>query len=287
MGDKVRVAVVFGGRSAEHAISCVSAGSVIAALDPDRYEVVPVGITPDGGWVLADPDQRLAIADGELPEVSGGTAVSLVGDPGGPRPRRPGPGRRDRAGADRGRRRLPRPARRLRRGRDDPGPAGDGRAALRGVGRLRQRGVDGQGVHQEAARGGRPAAGRPRRAPGRGRRRVPRPRRPGRGGARAAGAPGLREAVAGGVEHRDHQGHRLGAVPRRRGDGGRRRPEGDRRGVGARAGRSSAAVLAPRGGGAAGGEPARGDPAAARRRLVRLRGEVPRRRRSTSTSRPT
>src|SRR6478609_4758201 len=83
MGDKVRVAVVFGGRSAEHAISCVSAGSVIAALDPDRYEVVPVGITPAGGWVLADPAQRLAITDGELPEVRGGTAVSLVGDPAG------------------------------------------------------------------------------------------------------------------------------------------------------------------------------------------------------------
>jgi D-alanine-D-alanine ligase len=83
MGDKVRVAVVFGGRSAEHAISCVSAGSVMAALDPDRYEVVPVGITPEGGWVLADPAQRLEITDGELPEVSGGTAVSLVGDPAG------------------------------------------------------------------------------------------------------------------------------------------------------------------------------------------------------------
>ncbi len=81
--DRVRVAVVFGGRSAEHAISCVSAGSVIAALDPDRYEVVRVGITPDGGWVLADPDQRLAITDGKLPEVTGGTAVSLVGDPAG------------------------------------------------------------------------------------------------------------------------------------------------------------------------------------------------------------
>ncbi|TQN41811.1 D-alanine-D-alanine ligase [Blastococcus colisei] len=81
--EKVRVAVVFGGRSAEHAISCVSAGSVIAALDPDRYEVVRVGITPDGGWVLADPDQRLAITDGKLPEVTGGTAVSLVGDPAG------------------------------------------------------------------------------------------------------------------------------------------------------------------------------------------------------------
>ena len=80
---KVRVAVVFGGRSAEHAISCVSAGSVIAALDPDRYEVVRVGIAGDGRWVLADPGQPLAITGGELPEVSGGTAVCLVGDPAG------------------------------------------------------------------------------------------------------------------------------------------------------------------------------------------------------------
>ncbi|MFD2091347.1 D-alanine--D-alanine ligase family protein [Blastococcus deserti] len=80
---KVRIAVVFGGRSAEHSISCVSAGSVIAALDPDRYEIVRVGITSDGRWVLADPDQPLAITDGKLPEVTGGTAVALVGDPAG------------------------------------------------------------------------------------------------------------------------------------------------------------------------------------------------------------
>ena len=79
--DKLRVAVVFGGRSAEHAISCVSGGSVIAALDPDRYEVVPVGIAPDGRWVLPDPDLELAITEGRLPQVAGGTAVSLVGDP--------------------------------------------------------------------------------------------------------------------------------------------------------------------------------------------------------------
>jgi D-alanine-D-alanine ligase len=79
--SKVRVAVVFGGRSTEHAISCVSAGSVIAALDPERYEVVPVGIATDGRWVLADSAQRLEITDGKLPEVTGGTAVSLVGDP--------------------------------------------------------------------------------------------------------------------------------------------------------------------------------------------------------------
>ena len=79
---RTRVAVVFGGRSAEHAISCVSAGSVLAALDPRRYEVVPVGITREGGWVLHD-GSALAISGGRLPEVTGGTAVSLVGDPAG------------------------------------------------------------------------------------------------------------------------------------------------------------------------------------------------------------
>src|SRR5512139_1754198 len=51
--QRIRVAVVFGGRSSEHAISCISAGSVLAAIDRDRYEVVPVGIARDGRWVLA------------------------------------------------------------------------------------------------------------------------------------------------------------------------------------------------------------------------------------------
>ncbi|TFV45460.1 D-alanine--D-alanine ligase family protein [Blastococcus sp. TF02A-35] len=78
---KVRVAVVFGGRSEEHSISCVSGGAVMAALDPERYEVVPVGIARDGRWVLPEPGQRLTITEGSLPEVTGGTAVSLVGDP--------------------------------------------------------------------------------------------------------------------------------------------------------------------------------------------------------------
>jgi D-alanine-D-alanine ligase len=78
---KIRVAVLFGGRSVEHSISCVSAGSVLGALDRERYEVVPVGIATDGRWVLADEGQQLSISDGRLPEVTGGTAVSLVGDP--------------------------------------------------------------------------------------------------------------------------------------------------------------------------------------------------------------
>jgi D-alanine-D-alanine ligase len=76
---RIRVAVVFGGRSSEHAISCVSAGSVIAALDPDRYEVVPIGITTDGRWVLASNEGgRLALGPGgELPEVTGSREVAL------------------------------------------------------------------------------------------------------------------------------------------------------------------------------------------------------------------
>ena len=82
---RVRVAVVYGGRSSEHAISCVSAGSILRNLDPERFEVVAVGITPGGSWVLTDgsPD-TLAITDGRLPEVTGtsGTALALPADPG-------------------------------------------------------------------------------------------------------------------------------------------------------------------------------------------------------------
>lgn len=51
MDQKLRVAVIFGGRSGEHEVSLVSATSVIAALDPDRYEVVPVGISREGRWL--------------------------------------------------------------------------------------------------------------------------------------------------------------------------------------------------------------------------------------------
>ena len=81
-GRKVRVAVVFGGRSTEHAISCVSAGSVLGALDPDRYEVVPVGITPKGAWVITDGDvETMRLTGRELPGVEAGTAVVLPGDP--------------------------------------------------------------------------------------------------------------------------------------------------------------------------------------------------------------
>jgi D-alanine-D-alanine ligase len=67
-----RVAVVFGGTSSEHAISCLTAGSVLAAIDRERYEVVAIGITRSGRWVVVPDDLHdlLRVVDGTLPEIS-------------------------------------------------------------------------------------------------------------------------------------------------------------------------------------------------------------------------
>ena len=82
-GQRIRVAVVFGGRSSEHAISCVSAGSVLTHLDRERFDVIPVGITRDGAWVVGTDDPRqLTIRDRELPAVAeSATALALPADP--------------------------------------------------------------------------------------------------------------------------------------------------------------------------------------------------------------
>ncbi|MEU3351465.1 D-alanine--D-alanine ligase family protein [Streptomyces sp. NPDC037389] len=67
---KPRVAVVFGGRSSEHAISVVTAGAVLRAIDRAKYDVLPIGITTDGRWALtADDPERMTIADRSLPSV--------------------------------------------------------------------------------------------------------------------------------------------------------------------------------------------------------------------------
>ena len=80
--ERTRLAVVFGGRSTEHAVSCISAGSILAAVDRERYDVVAVGITPDGRWVLAPDDPALlALSGRELPSVKDGQALALPGDP--------------------------------------------------------------------------------------------------------------------------------------------------------------------------------------------------------------
>ncbi len=79
---RIRVAVVFGGQSTEHTVSCVSAASVLANLDQDRFEVLPVGITPQGSWVLGPADPATLAIDGRtMPTVTSGTALTLPADP--------------------------------------------------------------------------------------------------------------------------------------------------------------------------------------------------------------
>ncbi|MET3803844.1 D-alanine-D-alanine ligase [Nakamurella sp. UYEF19] len=79
--QRIRVAVVFGGRSGEHAVSCISAGSVLGHLDPALFDVTAIGITPQGGWVQVDPTLVLEKRGRMLPSVSGGSAVVLPADP--------------------------------------------------------------------------------------------------------------------------------------------------------------------------------------------------------------
>ena len=66
---KPRVAVVFGGRSGEHTISCATAAGVLSAIDRDRYDVLPIGITPTGQWVLVDDDPAALALDDSRPPV--------------------------------------------------------------------------------------------------------------------------------------------------------------------------------------------------------------------------
>ena len=74
--DKIRVAVLFGGQSAEHDVSLRSAQTVIGALDPERYEVVPIGVTREGRWLSGgDPFRQLAAAS-PLFALGSGTAAS-------------------------------------------------------------------------------------------------------------------------------------------------------------------------------------------------------------------
>jgi D-alanine-D-alanine ligase len=81
---KLRVGVIFGGRSGEHEVSIASAASVLDALDSSKYEVVPIGITHEGRWLSgADPRRLLAGAAMEESADEGArvTAVVVTGDP--------------------------------------------------------------------------------------------------------------------------------------------------------------------------------------------------------------
>ena len=57
--NKIRVGILFGGRSGEHEVSLLSAASVLNAIDKEKYEVVPIGITKDGRWLTAEHAEGL------------------------------------------------------------------------------------------------------------------------------------------------------------------------------------------------------------------------------------
>ena len=77
MVAKIRVGVIFGGRSGEHEVSLMSAQSVMDALDKEKYEIVPIGITREGRWIASgDPMRALAAGD---PDAS--RPAALLGDP--------------------------------------------------------------------------------------------------------------------------------------------------------------------------------------------------------------
>ncbi|MFF2843803.1 D-alanine--D-alanine ligase family protein [Paenarthrobacter sp. NPDC057981] len=77
---KPRVAILFGGRSSEHAVSCVTAAGVMGAIDTNKYEVIPIGIAKSGQWVLASGDtSQWSLSSTSLPEVAAsGKTVTLA-----------------------------------------------------------------------------------------------------------------------------------------------------------------------------------------------------------------
>lgn len=75
--ERVNLVVLFGGQSAEHDVSRATAVHVLNALDPSRYDVRAVGITPDGQWVRADAAAAAALARLRSPELAAGPAIAV------------------------------------------------------------------------------------------------------------------------------------------------------------------------------------------------------------------
>jgi D-alanine-D-alanine ligase len=77
MARKIRVGVIFGGRSGEHEVSLVSARSVMNAMDKEKYEIVPIGITKEGRWLASGDPMRALEAD----DADASQPAALLGDP--------------------------------------------------------------------------------------------------------------------------------------------------------------------------------------------------------------
>ena len=79
-----RVAVLFGGRSSEHSVSCVTAAGVLGAIDQSKYEVIPIGIAKSGQWVLASGDTHdWSLSASSLPEVATSSRTVTLAEIGG------------------------------------------------------------------------------------------------------------------------------------------------------------------------------------------------------------
>ncbi|MFF2245785.1 D-alanine--D-alanine ligase family protein [Arthrobacter sp. NPDC058130] len=82
--SKPRVAVLFGGRSSEHAVSCVTAAGVLGAIDKDKYDVIPIGIARTGQWVLASgATSEWSLSASSLPEVAPSAQTVALAEIGG------------------------------------------------------------------------------------------------------------------------------------------------------------------------------------------------------------
>src|SRR5215472_11747037 len=80
---KLRIGLIYGGRSGEHEVSLASAKAVMENLDRDKYEIVPIGITKRGAWLLGTEPAQLIAAGWNVQqgESNNTTAVTLTGDP--------------------------------------------------------------------------------------------------------------------------------------------------------------------------------------------------------------
>ena len=78
----IKIAIIYGGRSSEHSVSCISAGAIMSHLDPEKYELYPIGITQQGTWTVGESDpEKLRSTNGVMPTVSLTKEVSLAADP--------------------------------------------------------------------------------------------------------------------------------------------------------------------------------------------------------------
>ena len=285
---KVRVALLFGGRSGEHAISAATAAGVLRAIDRDKYDVIPVGITREGRWVVASDDPAVwelrvgPAAGGDRGVRLGGRAVVLAPTDRSCRCSRPAPVP---DGAQPGRRRLPRPARPVRRGRHRAGAARARRRPLRRLRRARLRGRHGQALHEARLR---------RRTACRSGRTSSSPRATGRSGARTC-SPGSRSCGCRSSSSRPAPARRSaspGSTTSPTSSARSRTPRCTTPRCSSRRASRAARSSAPCWAGAATRRRGRRCPARSwsttRRGVLRLRGQVHRRRhRPGSTSRPT